>query len=370
MIPLIDLRKQFQSIKEEILKETNKIIDSGTFILGPKVDQLEREIEKRLGVEHAITVANGTDALVLTLTAYGIGEGDEVITTPFTFFATAEAITRVGATPVFVDVDRTSFTIDPNKVAEKISSTTKAIIPVHLFGQPSDMTEIMLLAKENKLLVIEDACQAFGATYNGKNIGSIGDAACFSFFPTKNLGTMGDGGIITTSNHLVAEKIRMLRVHGSERKYFHKEIGYNSRLDEWHAAILLLCLKHIDKWNNQRGVLAERYRTKLKHCTSIKLPEARKDRSHTYHLFCLESPNREKIIKHLADHDIHTGIYYPCCLHLQEVYKYLRYQEGDLPIAEFLSKQLFAIPLHPFLSTEDQEKVIAALLDIEVTEKC
>lgn len=358
MIPLINLKKQFASIHNEIIDAITQVLVSGEYILGPKVEELEDKVAKRLGVKHAIAVGNGTDALVITLDAYGIGYGDEVITTPFTFFATAEAITRVGATPVFVDIDPQTYNIDPSKIVEKITPKTKAIIPVHLFGLPAEMDSIQSIAKEQGLLLIEDAAQAFGATYKDQPIGSIGDAACFSFFPTKNLGTLGDGGMVTTSDDSLAEKIRRLRVHGSRKKYFHQEVGYNSRLDEIHAAVLLVCLEHIDRWNNQRGIIADYYRSELKSVSTVELPVVLDDRTHIYHLFCLKSPDRESFIALLKKASIQTGIYYPQCLHLQDAYRDLDYKIGDLPIAEGISKQLFAIPMHPFLSKEEQGEVI------------
>ena len=370
MIPLINLKQQFETIKDELMDAMSKVLLSGQYILGPEVAELEVEIAKRLGVSHAVAVANGTDALILTLDAYGIGKGDEVITTPFTFFATGEAINRVGATPIFVDVDRETYTICPEKIKEKITPATKAIIPVHLFGQSADMDKIKKIARNHNLIVIEDASQAFGAKYKGKEVGGLGDAACFSFFPTKNLGTIGDGGIVLTSDPLLAKKIRLLRVHGSQEKYYHQEIGYNSRLDEIHAAILLTCLNHIDQWNNQRVSIAERYKYELQDLKHIHLPEISKDNLHVYHLFCIESKHRKEIIDYLKKRNIQTGIYYPCCLHLQEAYKDLGYKKGDIPIAESLSERLFAIPLHPCMSKEDQDEVIAALRDSEALFSC
>ncbi|MBU5211737.1 DegT/DnrJ/EryC1/StrS family aminotransferase [Bacillus sp. Gen3] len=362
MIQLIDLKEQFLSLKHEILKEMENVLESGQYILGPKVSELEKNISNKLGTLDAIAVANGTDALVLTLDAYGIGENDEVITSPFTFFASAEAISRVGAIPVFVDVDPITYTIDPLKIEEKITPSTKAIIPVHIFGQTADMDEIMELANKYNLIVIEDACQAFGATYKGKPAGSLGHAACFSFFPTKNLGTLGDGGMITTSNLEIANKIRKLRTHGTKIKYYHDSIGYNSRLDEIHAAILLVCLEKIDLWNQKRKMLADRYNHHLSQST-FKLPMAKTDRTHIYHLYCIGSENREKYLQMLHKKQIHSGIYYPQCLHLQEVYSDLSYKQGDFPIAESLSETLFALPMSPFLSEKDQDTVISALID-------
>ncbi|PYZ97569.1 transcriptional regulator [Alteribacter lacisalsi] len=361
MISLISLQQQFASIKKEILKEVSQVIDSGQYILGSRVRKLEARIAAKIGVTHAVAVANGTDALVLTLDAYGIGPGDEVITTPYTFFASAEAISRVGATPVFADVEDRTFNIDPEKFEAAITSRTKAVIPVHLFGHPADMEKINLIAKENGLIVIEDACQAFGSEYKGRKAGSLGDAACFSFFPTKNLGTLGDGGMITTNDDHLARKLRILRAHGSEKKYIHSSLGYNSRLDEIHAAILLVAMDHIDDWNSQRIKLATTYNQKLAHVPDLTLPECADDVTHIYHLYCIRSSNRRKVMDQLRQNNVQSAIYYPVSLHLQEVYKHLPYQEGSFPVAESLSATMFALPMSPFLSSKDQQTVIRAL---------
>ncbi|MGX1193722.1 DegT/DnrJ/EryC1/StrS family aminotransferase [Metabacillus sp. SLBN-84] len=361
MINLVDLQRQFQAIKEEVFKEIEKVYDSGQYILGPKVLELETKIAEKLGVSDAIAVGNGTDALVMVLDALGIGAGDEVITSPFTFFASAEAISRVGATPVFADVDPNTFNLDPGKTAKAITEKTKAIIPVHIFGQPADMDEMNALAKKHGLYVIEDACQAFGAYYKGKRAGSLADVACFSFFPTKNLGTIGDGGIITTSNPELAASLRKLRMHGTSKKYYHDAIGYNSRLDEIHAAILLVVLEKIDEWNSKRQEFAEQYRTELSSLSGLTCPKASADRSHIYHLFCLQSDKRDDCLQVLKDNQIASGVYYPQCLHLQEVYRSLGYRKGDFPEAENLSNTLFAVPMHPFLYKEEQEKIVQTL---------
>ena len=361
MINLVDLRRQFQSVKYEILQGINDVVESGQYVLGPKVKELEEKIAKRLGVLEAIAVANGTDALVLTLEAYGIGKGDEVITTPFTFFASAEAVSRVGAVPVFADIDPVTYNIDPSEIERKITSATKAIIPVHLFGHPADMDNIKEIAKKHGLIVIEDACQAFGASYKNQPVGSMGDAACFSFFPTKNLGTIGDGGIITTSDAVLADKIRKLRTHGTTKKYYHDQIGYNSRLDELHASILLVNLTKIDEWNQIRRRFAERYRQHLGHVQHLKMPTEADNCYHIYHLFCIESERRKEIREALWNAGIQTGVYYPRCLHLQEVYSSLNYKEGDFPIAESLSEKLFAVPMHPFLTESEQDQIISIL---------
>lgn len=365
MIPMADPKSQLEPIMSDIVDEVERVLRSGQYILGPNVKKLEEEMARRLQVSDVIAVANGTDALVLTLDAYGIGYGDEVITTPFTFFATAEAVSRVGATPVFIDVDKKTYNLDPRKIEEVITDATKAILPVHLFGLPANMDEIEAIANAHDLFVIEDACQAFGATYKGKQVGSLGDAACFSFFPTKNLSTAGDAGMVATSNKVIAQKIRSLRAHGSTEKYYHDTIGYNSRLDEIHAAIIMKSLDHIDHWNKRRIDLAHHYKEQLADVPQITLPETMDDATHVYHLFCIQSNVRSSLMKKLASNDIQTGIYYPCCLHEQKAYAHLGYTPGDFPVAEHLSATLFAIPLYPMLKTEDQAKVIAVIKTYE-----
>ncbi|WP_274363652.1 DegT/DnrJ/EryC1/StrS family aminotransferase [Paenibacillus thermotolerans] len=364
MIELVPLRRQFQSLKADILRQIEDTIDSGTYILGPKVKRLEETIADRLQVTNAIGVANGTDALVLTLDAMGIGPGDEVITTPFTFIATAEAISRVGAVPVFVDISPVTYNMNPALIEEKITPATKAIIPVHLFGQPADMDEIMAIAAKHGLRVIEDACQAFGAEYKGKPVGGIGHAACFSFFPTKNLSTIGDAGIVATSDERLAERIRRLRQHGSNKKYFHADIGYNSRLDELHASILLVALEQADGWNRERRRLAERYREKLKGHPLLSVAPEAEDRTHIYHLFCVRTEHREALQEQLQRSGIQSGVYYPCPLHLQEAYKPLGYRHGDFQEAERASEQLLAIPISPFLHEDEQDQVVDALFQV------
>ncbi|TXK84642.1 DegT/DnrJ/EryC1/StrS aminotransferase family protein [Paenibacillus sp. N3.4] len=365
MVELVPLVRQFQSMKQDILQAVADTIDSGKFILGPNVGRLESEISAYLGVSHAIGVANGTDALVLTLDAYGIGPGDEVITTPFTFFASAEAVSRVGAVPVFVDIDPQTYCMDPSRIEEKITSATRAIIPVHLFGQPADMNEIMHIADKHGLVVIEDACQAFGSEYRGKRVGSIGHAACFSFFPTKNLSSIGDGGLIATSDDHIAQRIRQLRQHGSQKKYFHSEIGYNSRLDELHAAILLIALPKIDEWNKERMRLATRYQEALRDISYISIEQGPQDRTHIYHLFCIRSERRDQVQDALIHGEIQCGVYYPCPLHLQDAYASLNYKLGAFPVAERMSQQLLALPMSPFLLESEQNQVIDILIRLK-----
>ncbi|HZG15553.1 MAG TPA: DegT/DnrJ/EryC1/StrS family aminotransferase [Candidatus Bathyarchaeia archaeon] len=361
MIPLVDLGRQFGSLRLEILDAISDVIESGMYILGPKVAELEKKIAERLGVKHAIGVANGTDALVLTLKAKGIGPGDEVITTPFTFFASAESVSNLGATPVFVDVDPESYNLNPDLLEAKITEKTRAIIPVHIFGQPADMEKINQIAQKHQLFVIEDACQAFGASYHGKPAGNLADAACFSFFPTKNLGTLGDGGIVVTNDDSLAAAIRLLRQHGSTKKYFHDAIGYNSRLDEIHAAILLQCLPLIDEWNETRRKWAYRYRERLQDLPGLRIRPEKPDLVHIYHLFNVELENRSLVMDALKERGIQCAVYYPRPLHLQKVYEHLGGKPGDCPVAERLSEQILAIPISPFLQEEEQDQVIEAI---------
>ncbi|SEO62992.1 dTDP-4-amino-4,6-dideoxygalactose transaminase [Amphibacillus marinus] len=361
MIELLNLQKQYATIEGELIDSFTNVLKSGQYILGPYVQQLELEIAKKIGVKEAIGVASGTDALILTLSAYNIGAGDEVITTPFTFIATAEAIAQVGATPIFVDIDPTTGLIDVSKIEQAITERTKAIIPVHIFGQPADMDEINHIATTHNLVVIEDACQAFGATYVNKYAGNLANAGCFSFFPTKNLGGIGDGGIITTNDQALAKKIRVLRVHGSAKKYFHDELGFNSRLDAVQAAIILVSLQHIDSWNKTRRDLASNYIEAIDKIEQIDAIIEKEDRKHVYHLFSIRSKQRNHIMQFLAESGIRTAVYYPCCLHLQPAFKYLGHQVGHFPNAEQLSNEIFSIPLHPFLTTKEQNVILHAL---------
>lgn len=361
IIPLLDLKAQYESLKEEINSAVLGVLESGHYILGPEVKELEKEIADYCGVKYGIGVANGTDALLLSLVAFGIGEGDEVITSPFTFFASAEVISQTGATPVFVDVEPNTYNLDVKMLEKKISSRTKAIIPVHIFGQMADMDEVMELAQKYNLVVIEDACQAIGAEYKGKKAGSIGNAGCFSFFPTKNLGGYGDGGVIVTNDEALANKLRILRAHGSHPKYYHSMIGYNSRLDEIQAAPLRVKCKHIDEWNKKRSEKAKIYNEQLK-ATPLITPHHADNRNHCYHLYIVQSEKREELIDFLKKEGVSTGIYYPVPLHLQEVYKDLGYEEGSLPVSEELAKRTFAIPLYPELTKEQQSYVIDKII--------
>jgi len=359
-IPLLDLKAQYLAIKDEIDQAIVKVLDSCRFILGPEMKALEDEIAAFCGTKHAVAVANGTDALVLALKACKIGPGDEVITSPYTFFSSAETIANVGAKPVFADIDPVTLNIDVNKIEEKISIRTRAIIPVHIFGQMVNMPKIMELAEKYKLKVIEDAAQAIGAEYRGRKAGSYGDAGTFSFFPTKNLGGYGDGGMVVTNDDRVAEKIRMLRYHGQKSKYYYEEIGYNSRLDEIQAAILRVKFRHLNAWNQARREKAAVYDqllAPLAKAGKLILPGRDPDALPVYHLYVLRADNRDKIAGALEKRGIASGIYYPLPLHLQTAFAYLGYKAGDLPVAEKACTQALALPCYPELTLAQQQEI-------------
>lgn len=359
-VSLIDLKAQYRAIQGEINTAVLDVLEGGQYILGPSVKALEEEVADYCGVKYGVGVANGTDALLLSLIAYGIGPGDEVITTPYTFFATSEVICKAGAKPVFVDINPATYNMDIGQVASKITAATKAIIPVHIFGQIADMDEINELARKNNLIVIEDACQAFGAEYKGKKAGSLGDVGCFSFFPTKNLGGYGDGGIVVTDNEVIAKQLRVLRVHGSTQKYIHSTLGFNSRLDEIQAAILRVKLKYIDQWNDLRRQKAQLYESLLLG-SDIITPVAETWNKHIYHLYIIRALSRDKTLMLLKANQVACAIYYPVPLHLQEVHDDLGYCAGSLPEAEKASRETLALPMSPDLKNEDIE-FIANLL--------
>ena len=350
-IPFIDLSRQYRSIRREIQSSVARVLDTQRYILGVNVQTLEHQFALRVGVKFAVSLASGTDALYLSLLALGVGPGDEVLTTPFTFFATAGAISRAGAKPVFVDIDPETFNLDPKQIKSKLSKRSKAILPVHLFGLPCNMDAVIKIARERSLFVIEDAAQAFGAQIHGKKAGSLGDTGCFSFYPTKNLGGAGDGGMLTTSSKKIAEKIRLLRDHGSRKKYFHELIGTNSRLDEIQAAVILVKLKYIDRWNELRNKHAENYNKGLKGLP-VQTPQAPKGFTHTYHLYSLVTENRDALAEFLKISEIHTGVYYPLPLHLQPCYKSLGHKKGDFPVSERVASQILSLPMYPDLTKQ------------------
>lgn len=392
-IPLLNLKRQYKNIEEEVNASVLECFKNAQYIMGENVKQFEKEIAEKIGVKHAITVGNGTDALIIALKSLGIKEGDEVITTDYTFFATAEAIRFVGATPVFCDVELDTYNIDPSQIEEKITDKTKAIICVHLFGNACKMDQINDIAKRHNLYVIEDAAQAINSQYNGKNVGNLADLACFSFFPTKNLGCFGDGGMITTNDDDLATIIRALKVHGSGEngmkayailndeevevveqnsgdntvynplKYYNYLIGHNSRLDEIQAAILRIKLKHLDEYTENRRSISHKYIDALKN-TSLVMPTETEGGKHVFHLFILQSENREEIESKLKEKGIATGTYYKVPMHLQKAFNDLGYKKGDFPNAEYLSERTFAIPLFPEMNDEEREYIINSIKEI------
>ncbi|MDM8553824.1 DegT/DnrJ/EryC1/StrS family aminotransferase [Desulfococcaceae bacterium HSG7] len=370
-VPLLDLKSQYQSIKQDVMKVTNEIFESQYFIMGPHVIRLEQEIAAYCGVKHAVGVSSGTDALLISLMAAEIGKGDLVITTPYTFFATVGSIMRVGARPVFVDIDPDTFNIDPQKLETlfhdmdaETRTHIKGIIPVHLYGQCADMEPIMAIAQKYDIVVIEDAAQAIGAEYKGKRAGSIGDLGCFSFFPSKNLGAFGDGGIVTTNSDDLHNKLSILRSHGAKPKYYHKIIGGNFRLDALQAAIVLIKLKYLDAWTQARQENAARYNT-LFHEAGLDewvvLPTVTQDR-HIYNQYIIRlKENRDQLRQFLQEEGIGSEIYYPMPLHLQECFADLDYQKGDFPVAEQAALQTLALPIYPELTSEQQDYIVTKI---------
>jgi len=365
LFDFLDLKAQFASIREEVMGAVSRVFESQYFILGPDVKQFEEEIAEKLGARFAIGCASGTDALILSLMAADIGAGDEVITSPFSFIATADAIELVGAIPVFVDIDPVTFNINPNLIEKAIRPNTAAIIPVHLFGLPADLDPILEIAKANNLMVIEDAAQAIGSRYKDKFAGTIGDFGCFSFFPSKNLGGAGDGGLITTNDPAKAERLRMIRVHGSRQKYFHELLGTNSRLDTLQAAVLRVKLRHLDKWSAGRSDRAERYRNlfaERKLTSHVKSPPVPpRGFHHVYNQFTIRTGKRDELKEFLRRAGVPSEIYYPLCMHLQTAFQSLGYVAGDFPVAEQASREVLSLPVYPELSYAHQDLVVDAI---------
>lgn len=359
-IPILDPLPEVEALWDDLNAAIQGVLRSGRFIMGPEVTAFEAEAAEYLGVGHAVGVNSGTDALVIGLKALGIGSGDEVITTPFTFFATAEAISQVGAVPVFVDIDPDTYNIDPALIEEKITPRTKAILPVHLFGQAAEMDSILSLAQEHGLKVLEDVAQAFGGEYHGGKLGTLGHAGAFSFFPSKNLGACGDGGLITTDDDKVAEVARMLRAHGAKKKYHNEVIGYNSRLDELQAAILRVKLPYIDEWNEGRRKVAGRYNALLEDVPGLLTPHEAPDRFHVYHQYTVRIVNgrRDEVREQLVKDGVGTMVYYPVSVHKLPVYDSLGYRS---PRSEAAEGEVLSLPVGPFLTDEDIQHVVAKL---------
>lgn len=361
MIPLLDLKAQYRGLQQEMDAAVCAVMAEGHFILGPNVSALEQEIAAYLGVRHAVGVASGTDALIIGLRAAGVGAGDEVIVPAYTFFATAGAVLTVGAIPVIVDVDPHTYALDTAQVEARLTPRTRAIVPVHLYGHPAPMEAVLALARKHHLRVVEDNAQAFGARYHGQRTASLGDVGCLSFFPTKNLGGYGDGGMVVTDDDGIAEQARMLRVHGWKRKYYPEMLGYNSRLDEIQAAVLRVKLKYVDGWNQQRRALAELYRAGFAG-SPVGIPVEEPGCEHVYHLYVVRVPRREAVQAHLKAAGIASDVYYPQPLHLTQPCRKLGGAEGDFPQAEQASRETLAIPLYPEMSSADQQLVIREVL--------
>jgi dTDP-4-amino-4,6-dideoxygalactose transaminase len=352
---------------DEVRAALEEVFKSQQFILGQNVEQLEQVIARYCQTRYAIGVASGSDALLLSLMALGIGPGDEVLIPPFTFFATAGAVSRIGAIPVFADIDPDTYNLDVSQITKKITPRSKAIIPVHLFGQCADMDPLLKIAKEKKLYVIEDAAQALGAEYKpdasqGRRAGALGDLGCFSFYPTKNLGAFGDAGMVVTTDPQLAEKVRLLRTHGSKPKYYHKWIGINSRLDTLQAAVLLVKFKYLERWTLERQKKAERYallfRDLLPSVPTLKLPTIQYKNRHIFNQYVIRVPERDQLRNFLANEGIGTDIYYPLPLHLQECYSFLNHHRGDFPVSEKAAEETVALPIFPELTEEQQTLVV------------
>ena len=363
-VPLLDLKAQFAPLRADVLEAIARVCDAQQFILGAEVEGLERELEAFLGIPHAVGVSSGTDALLAALMALDIRAGDEVVTTPFSFFATAGSIARLGARPVFVDIDAATFNIDAGAIESAITPRTRAIVPVHLFGQSADMGSILEIAGQFGVSVVEDAAQAIGASYRGQPVGGLGTIGCFSFFPTKNLGAFGDAGLVTTSDEPLARRLRAIRQHGGEVKYRHDLVGANFRLDALQAAVLRVKLPHLNGWTAARRRNAERYEalfTNAGLCDRVTLPARSSDSTHVYNQFVVRVPRRDELRTHLARNGIGTEVYYPVPLHLQPCFRELGYRKGSFPIAESAADEALALPIYGELADAQQSWVVEAV---------
>jgi dTDP-4-amino-4,6-dideoxygalactose transaminase len=370
-VPLLDLSRQYATIRAEVLAAVDSVCDSQHYILGEAVTGFEASAASFLGVQACIGCASGTDAIFLALAAAGIGAGDEVVTTPFSFFATASSITRVGARPVFADIDPYTFNLDPGSVEKLIEHRVglKAILPVHLYGQCADMDAFCRLGSTHNMLVVEDAAQAFGATWRGRRAGAIGDIACFSFYPTKNLNAFGDAGAVTTNDERLADRTRLLHVHGSRRRYYHEEIGWNSRLDSIQAAVLSVKLKYLEQWNQQRQRHAKTYNHLFERAglvaagSPVHIPKTVPESSHIYHQYVIRAQHRDELRTFLSQRGIGSEIFYPVPLHRQRCFDYLGYAEGSLPVAEAAAREVLALPMFAELTEEEIRTVVEAVAD-------
>jgi dTDP-4-amino-4,6-dideoxygalactose transaminase len=362
-VPFMDLKAQFQSVREEVLPAMEEVATDAAFILGPRVAEFEDAFAAYVGAGHCVAVNSGTSALHLALLAAGVGPGDEVITVPMTFVATSWAISYCGARPVFVDVDRVTYTMDPEHVEAKITPRTKAILPVHLYGQPADLGSLLEIGLRYGIPVIEDAAQAHGATYRGRPVGSIGQSGCFSFYPGKNLGAFGEGGAVVTNDPALATRMRTLRDHAQPTRYVHTELGFNYRMDGLQGAVLRIKLNYLPEWTATRADLAVRYRDRLAD-SPLGLPAVGPNRTHVWHLFVVRHPDRDRLRAALADRSVQTGLHYPTPVHLQPAYAHLGHKPGDFPVTERVARECLSLPLFPEMTDEQHDAVVAALKEI------
>ena len=360
-VKLLDLVPQYEAMRDEIRSAMARVLASQHFILGAGVQEFEAEIARYCGTRYAVGVASGSDAILLSLMAYGIGDGDEVVTTPYTFFSTVSSITRLGARPVFVDIDPVTYNIDPEGVKRALTSHTKAIMPVHLFGQSADMDPLCAAAKGRGIAVIEDACQSIGALYKGKKVGSIGDTGCFSFFPSKNLGGFGDGGMVTTNDERIMQRLSSLRMHGSSERYYHTEIGINSRLDALQAAVLGVKLGHLDSWNEGRRGNAGRYSEGLSRLSGVELPAEAEYNRCVFNQYVIRAERRDELMGFLRQNGVGCEIYYPLSLHQQECFAFLGASQGDFPESERAAVETLALPVYPELEGSQIDYVIETI---------
>ena len=365
-IPIVDLLSNYKALKKDIDKVVLEVVSSGSYILGKNVKLFEEELATYLNCKHVIVCGNGTDAITLALMLFGITSGDEVITVSHSFFSTAESVALVGATPVFADINESDFNIDVEKIEKLISSKTKAIIPVHLYGQPCEIVKLVEIARKHNLFVIEDCAQAIGARYGGKSVGTFGNIGTISFYPTKNLGALGDAGAIITNDDEVASKLKQIRNHGSDKRYHHNYIGINSRMDEIQAAILRIKLRYLDIWNEQRNKAAKYYDDLLKGVSSIKTPYVKASCTHIFHQYTIRLKDRDNVHQRLTDSGIESLIYYPIPIHLQKAFSYLRYRPGSLSVTEKICKEILSLPMYPEITPEDQSYVISKLCEFIV----
>lgn len=363
-VPFIDFSQQYEKVKDEIDRGLKSVFQKGNFILGEEEKQFEQDFAKYCDAKYGVGVNSGTDALSLAMAALGIARGDEVILPTFTFIATALCVSYVGATPVFVDIENDTYNLDPEQLSRAITPRTKAIIPVHIYGQPSNMTEICAIASKHNIAVVEDAAQAHGATYKGKKVGSLGDLACFSFYPTKSLGAFGDGGMVVTNRQDICEKVLMLRDYGRRGRYDHVIKGHNSRLDTVQAVVLAAKLKHLDVWNKMRSDAAKQYALALKRVPGVQAPTLREDRTHVYQTYAVRLENRDRVCEALQKKGIGVLIHYPIPIHLQEAYKELNYKKGDFPVSEKLSQEVLSLPMFPHITKEQIEYVSDSLKEV------